>query len=226
MKKLAILILFSSIFASCSKDNPTPPVTGDPYMDLTAGSSWNYKLTDNSAGVPTESTYTLVSSSRADSTVDGIHYHPFDRTTGGSEYYAISGNDYYQLMALPADLGGQAVQNLYLKTNAAVNASWTQPPSVISVQGFPITLTVTNTIVEKGISRTVNGITYSDVIHVSTAFSASSIFGPVTGLTTNIHSYYGRTVGLIENTTQIGLDYQGIVFNVDTKLELQSATIL
>lgn len=225
MKKLAILILFSSIFASCSKDNPGPPASGDAYMSFNAGSTWNYKMTDNSTGTPTSSTYTLVSTSRADSIVNGISYHPFDRSTGGSEYYGVNGSDYYQLMALPADLGGQFVENLYLKPNVNAGTSWTQTSNVnIPGAPFPLTLTITNTIQEKGISRTVNLFDYVNVIHVKTSLSVAGI--PPASLVTDIHSYYAPNVGLIENTTDIALDYMGLVMNVNTQLLLQSATIL
>jgi hypothetical protein len=94
----------------------------------------------------------------------------------------------------------------------------------LTISNIPITLTATNKIIEKGISRTVNGQNYSNVIHVSTDLSSALI---TSGLTSNIDSYYAPNFGMIENTTVIHLDVPllGLAENVDVTTKLVSADL-
>lgn len=219
----ATFIILTAI--SCSKDDSAPPATGaTSYMSLSAGSTRNYEFTNNNP-TTAPSPYTITSTNR-DTTISSRSYHVFtNSTTGGSEYYNISGNDYYRYQSLPAALGTTSVDNLYLKDNATVNTSWSQTYTV-SVSGIPVTVNIINKIIEKGVNRTVNSINYNDVIHVKTDITASSILGPVTGLTTDIHSYYAPRVGLIQNTTVIDLDFMGFINHTNTQTILKTATIL
>ena len=126
---------------------------------------------------------------------------------------------------MPAGLGTAVFERLYLKDNVSIGSSWAQSLNV-TVPGipFPVPVTLTYQISEKGISRTVNAITYNDVIHVSTTISSSLI--PSASLTSSINSYYAKKYGLIENSTIIKLDYTGIVENVNIETKLVSATLL
>ncbi len=82
---------------------------------------------------------------------------------------------------------------------------------------------LTNKIAEKGISMTVNGISYSNVIHVSTSLSSALI--PSSSFTSSIDSYYAPKFGLIENTSKVHLDYSGLTENVNSTTELMSADL-
>lgn len=211
-------------FMSCKKtppSNTTPPVN---YLTISAGSTWNYHVTDSSGTTPVNTNYTLTSTSK-DSLINGRSYHVFNNSAGNNQYLNITGNDYYQFDSLPAALGATAFERLYLKDNAAVGVSWVQNLSVtIPGAPFPVPVTITYTIAEKGISRTVNTTTYADVIHVSTTISSSLI--PAASLTTSINSYYAKKYGLIENTTVINLNYLGFVQHLNVITKLVSATIL
>ncbi|HMK04242.1 MAG TPA: hypothetical protein VK489_08625, partial [Ferruginibacter sp.] len=125
MKKITFYCLSACILVlSCGKDDDPAPVTGETYMKLTAGSTWNYEVINNTT--PSTTLYTLTSTNR-DSTVTGRSYHVFtNSSTGGSEYYNITGNDYYTFQSLPAALGGSKAENLYLKDNVGVGTSWVQ----------------------------------------------------------------------------------------------------
>jgi hypothetical protein len=226
MKKALFAFSFLVLTAiSCSKDDPAPSGDGTVYMSLSAGSTRNYEFTNNNPPTPA-SPYTVTSTNR-DTTINARSYHVFTNSAGGFEYYYFSGSDYYSYQSLPAALGSASIENLYLKTNAAVNATWNQSTTVTIPQvPFPVTVNFANKIMEKGISRVVNGITYTDVIHVKTDLSASTIAGPVTGLTTDIHYYYAPRVGMIENTTVIDLDFMGFISHTNTKTILKSAIIL
>lgn len=221
MKK-SYLALFGLIltFISCSKGSDTV-VTADAYMSLTANSSWQYRVTDNVTS--TNTNYTTTSTNR-DSVINGKNYHVFtNSSTGANEYYLISGNDYYTYRLL--SLGGVStpIEALYLKDGSPAGTVWAQTQN-LTLPGvpFPVPVTSTYTITEKGINRTVNGTAYTNVIHITTAISSSLI---TSGLTTDIHSYYAPKVGMIENTNKVNLNFMGFVQNTDTKTILLSADI-
>lgn len=222
--KFSLLFAIVFISISCKKngDDSTPPSQANSYYNTASGSSWNYHVTDNS-GTATASDYTITSTSR-DSSINGKSYHVFTNSAGGNQYLALSGHDYYQFDSLPAGLGAGAIERLYLKDDAGVTNNWSQNLSV-TVPGSPIPVpfTISNTIMEKGISRTVNGNSYSDVIHVSTTISSSVI--PAASLVTNINSYYAPKYGLIENSSVVHLDFVGIVQDLDSQTILLDATL-
>ena len=217
---LAIIIIFSACKKNDSGSVGNPP--GDVYVNTNAGSSWNYQQTDSSGASPTTSNYTVTSSPN-DTTINTRKYHIYNYSYGGSEYLSNSGSDYYQFDSIPV-AGGSNIERLYLKDNISVGDNWNQNFN-LTIPDFPlpVSLVVTNKIVEKGISRTVNGTTYSDVIHVSTSLSSSLI--PSSSFTSGIDSYYAPKFGLIENTSQIHLDYSGLTENVNTKTQLMSSDL-
>ncbi len=225
MKKLILGATFLSIFGiSCQPEDPIAPVVVVKYMSLTAGSTWNYELVNNVS--TTTSTYVLTSTSR-DSTINGKSYHVFTNSSGSAnEYHNITANDYYNFRNLPGALGGSSVENIYLKDNAAVGASWSQTYPV-TVSGVALNVVITNTIAEKGISKTVKGTGYNDVIHVTTAITVTigGIPLPASALTTNIHFYYAGKFGMIQSSNVINLNYAGFIDNTNQQTSLVSANI-
>ena len=136
----------------------------------------------------------------------------------------MTGHDYYQFDSLPLGLGTEPFERLYLKDDIAVGANWVQTLTVdIPALPLPILVTITNTVAEKGISRTINNIEYKNVIHVSTSISAEGI--PPTSLTTDISSYYAPKLGLIENSNVVELDFGGLTESIDIQTKLLSADI-
>ena len=222
MKKVLLpAILLASIIVSCKKnDDTTSPVTPETYMNSTAGSYRIYNYTDN-ANAANNRTDSTTSTSR-DTTINTKSYHIFSNQTGNLQYFAISGNDYFQYQKLPAALGGTSIENLYLKTNATAGLTWPQTFSII-YSGVTINLTLANSITATGLTRTVNGIGYSDVIQVTTLASASA-FGTVIPITSqNITAYYAPKVGLIENTFQLSATVAGNPIAVDNQTKLVKA---
>lgn len=221
MKKIIFAGIFLAITSiSCQKDvnpdNQNPPET---YMSFTAGQTRTYTTVDNIAA--TNTTYILTSTDR-DTMANGKSYHVFTNGAGPNEYYNITGNDYFQFAALPDMLGGTNEEMLYLKTNAAVGTSWNKQINVpVSGLPLPIVVTLTNTISQTGITKEVNGITYNNVIKVETSVAAAGI--PTSAITSDIDSYYAPKYGLIENHYVIGINYMGVVENVDTQIKLVSA---
>lgn len=211
-------------FLSCKKTPASVATEPVSYLTISTGSTWNYHVTDSSGTVPVSTDYSLTSTSK-DTLINGRSYHIFNNSLGNNQYLNVTGNDYYQFDSLPAALGAIAFERLYLKDNAAVGVNWAQNLSV-TLPGVPIPVpvTITYSISEKGISRTVNATTYSDVIHVSTTISSSLI--PSASLTTSINSYYAKKYGLIENSTIINLNYLSFVQNINVVTKLVSANIL
>lgn len=226
MKIKTLLFPALMLFVISCKKNPAtnPKQQQNTYLTTTAGSTWNYHQIDSSGSNPVNSDYTITSTSK-DSLINGKTYHVYNISSGNNQYLNITGNDYYQFDSLPAGLGTTVFERLYLKDNVNVGSGWTQSLTV-TVPGipFPVPITLTYNILEKGISRTVNSQNYSDVIHVSTTISSSLI--PSANLTTSINSYYARKYGLIENSTIINLNYSGIVEYVNVETKIVNATLL
>ncbi len=221
MKTIAYLFAATLIFSACKKSDSGSTTTTDVYVNATAGSSWSYRQTDLS-GTNTPSDYTVTSTSD-DTTINSRKYHVYHYSYGGSEYLGVDGNNYYQYDSIPVS-GGINIERLYLEADAAEGATWNQSFS-LTIPGFPVAvpLTVSNKIAEKGISRTVNGIAYSNVIHVSTTLSSALI--PASSFSSGIDSYYAPKYGLIENTSVIQLNYLGLVENINVKTELMSSSL-
>src|SRR6185312_6401417 len=116
-------------------------------------------------------------------------------------------------------------ENLYLKNNVDGGTQWTQNLSV-TVTGVPlaIPLTITYTIAEKGISKTVNNQSYTNVIHVTASISSSLI--PPSALTSSINMYYAPKYGMIASSTIINLNYSGVVKYANITSLLTNATLL
>lgn len=213
------------VFTGCTKkDNTTtPPPVQDSYLNTNSGSTWTYHENNSSGPTPVSSDYTVTSTSK-DSTINSRRYHVYSYSYGGSKYLNISNHDYYQFDSLPGALGAGIFERLYLKDDMAVSGSWTQNLTV-TIPGFPIPVpvTITNNIAEKGISRIVNGINYTDVIRVTTGVSSTLI--PAAFLTSNINSYYAKKYGLIENTSLVHLNFLGITQSVNIETKLVSSVL-
>lgn len=225
MKKLLLGSAILTVFLfSCSKDDDPAPGPAEKYMNITAGSTWNYSVTDlNNAA--NNSTYVLTSLNR-DSAAAGKSYHVFSNSDGGNEYYNITGNDYYSLRALPLGVSDTILENLYLKDNLSANSTWSQDYSLNF--GIPVTVTVTNKINATGLSKTVGANAYTNVIDVVTTISAPAITTiPGSSLTTDIHSYYAPKVGMIETDAKIDIVVPGFIDqHVNTQTKLTSSNIL
>jgi hypothetical protein len=227
MKKVLFASFILSLLAiSCGKDKNTPVNPGaDAYMSITANSKWIYDVITNPGPGQTVAADTVTATS-TDTSINlsgaSRSYRIFKHSGGASDYYNISGNDYYRYQQI--DLNGTFlnIEDLYLKDNQALNASWSQNVN-LSFPGFPfpIALTITNTIIEKGGSKTVNGIAYTDVITIRTDITGAGL--PAGTITTNIKSYYARKVGLIQGDYMVQIPAASVDINNQTLLK--SATI-
>lgn len=218
MKKiqLPLFVLILAIFA-CKKSSTTPDAPQEKFMSLSASSTWTYETTSNTITIPN----TVTSTSR-DTSIGGKTYHVFTNSNGSAnDYYNITGSDYYTFRNL-TPLGGSPVESIYLKDNAAVGINWSQTVS-LTITGVPapVPVTFTNTITEKGISRTVNGKAYNNVIHITTTLSVTGL--PANTFTTDLQFYYAPKVGLIEGKIKISAPSFSI--NIDQSTILKTSTI-
>lgn len=228
--KNTLLLVFSLtiICLSCKKEDPAPvpPVTlVDKFMTFTTGSVWNFeKISDPSSANPDTIDYTITSSSR-DTTINTKQYHVFDNNNGGTnEYFYNNGNDYYTYRKLPSDFGDTYVEIIYLKDNAPVGTEWSQTYP-ITYLGIPLQVTLTNKIEERGITKTINGKNYTDVIKVSTNITATGIPFAFT-ITDEINNYFAPKYGAIKEETRIDIVISGLPpSNFDEDIKLMSATL-
>ena len=167
---IPVVLLF---FISCKKTTePTPTPQSNLYLSTSAGSTWTYHQTDSSLATPANLNYTVTSTSK-DTAINGKSYHIFTKSFGGNQYLNVTSHDYYQFDSLPAGFGAGVFERLYLKDDAAAGASWTQNQTVnISGVPFPIPVTLTFNIAEKGITMIVNNVTYNNVIHVAATITS------------------------------------------------------
>ena len=225
MKTIFLVACFTAfIFTSCTKNtSKNSPSTTNSYLNTNAGSTWNYHTVDSSGTTPASADYTLTSTAQ-DTTINSKKYHIYGISSGGSQFMNITGNSYYQYDSVPV-AGGGKIERLYLEDNAAVNQTWSQSFTLNNIPNSPVAipLTVTNTVVEKGISRMVNGVNYSNVIHISTNLSSSLL--PAAAFTSAIDSYYAPNYGLIDSKTIVHLNYLGITENANVATQLMSATL-
>ena len=179
-------------FSQCKKDDDDNGGNNNTanYSPLTTGSSWTYESDDGTS-------YTLTSSDR-DTVIQSRTYKVLTNSNGPNFYRTQSGNDHYQFATIP-ELGTDGVELLYLKEDAAVNATWQHSQS-ITVPNIPLPLpaTFTYTIKEKGMSRTVKGKEHADVIHVELAVGVTGV-----GTLGGGDFYYAKGVGLIESSLSI-----------------------
>lgn len=169
------------------------------YMTLAPQASWNYQT--DSAGRITP--YTLTSTA-SDTTVSGKTYHIFNSTDASGtsrEYYNITGRDYYQYNQLSSSI--PAAELHYLNDSLPVGSNWQQPFSVTQT-GITFSGNIKYTIDSVGVSATVNGTTYSNLIRVKTEIvNATASLGTAAIPLQNIFAYYAPRYGMVKSTFQL-----------------------
>ena len=178
---------FLFLFTQCSKDDSSPQPTTADYSPLTVGSTWTYSSTEGNL----DSTTFTVTVENKDSAINGKNYKVLSSSDGVNRYMAKIGSDYYRFSSFPA-IGVDGFEELYLKDNQTVNATWADTAS-FTFSGATLTANLNYTIKEKGVSHVTNGKTYNNVITVRLDLS---LLGTVLGGGT---FYYADGVGLIED---------------------------
>ena len=226
MKKILFgtLALSSLLLFSCNKDDgPGEEPVSEVYLNTTAGSTWQYEVIDNTGTDPVQN-YTLTSTNR-DTTADGQSYHVYENSIEVNEYHRKSGNDYYAFQPMPLELNSTNIANLYLKAGATVNSSWSLTAPV-DFSGFSFSVKITHTLVGKGLTKTVNGTTYNNVMDVKTDIGLQGLPPGTVTLTTDIHEFYAPGYGLIERNARANIDFLGTTETMNVTTRLKTATLL
>lgn len=181
---IGLAVLAALTFSNCKKNSVT---TTTDYNPATTGSSWTY--------LSGTSVFKLTATSR-DTVALGKTYKVLANNNGPNNYVAKTGNDYYRFGAVAA-IGSSGVEELYLKDNLSVNATWTSNQT-FTAPGYPqLTAQLLYTVKEKGVSRTVSGKSFTNVLHVRLDISLS-------GLSLGGGDfYYADGIGMIENNVSV-----------------------
>ncbi len=186
-------------FTACKKDKSEErPYKGNvcDYAPYTNGSSFTfYNIT--STGDTT--IYTL--EGKGDSLLNGQAWLVMQEQSSGEKTLFRCGNgDYEQLADYSGFPGGPAdpVRNVYLRESMNLGGSWTETILVDLPVFGKVNLTLTNTIMQKGTSKTVLGQRFENVIGVRTDFSVPPILPAETLFT----RYFAKGVGMIQVDTE------------------------
>lgn len=166
-KFLTLTAITALLFSACTKDvittKPGEEITGGDYQSFTRGSSWQYKTSVYEPGTAPETSVITMT--------DGLYYmdnktfHQAKSTTGTQTENAFFGyNDkVYSIRQVDETAAnGESFTLPYLNAELPAGADWT---TAANVAGGTIPIQVKTTIIEKGISKTILGKTYTDVIH-------------------------------------------------------------
>jgi hypothetical protein len=228
-----------SLLSSCKKksSDPTPSTSGsspvlsatqaNSYFPLTTNSTWSYK------GASFSYTVTVTGSTKV---INGITCYQIKELADTSNtptysYVYQTGNKYYEISYNELNVGGTPFTLKMIDLDLAVGSNWVSYDTSNQYTLVSYTGQVTGT----GLTRTVNGITYNNVISVqqttsaaftpayiatlSTYLSPSEIQSLESSLSTYSASqvtYFALGVGFIEqtSTTTSALDVQLISSSV------------
>ena len=189
----AILLLI----AGCKLDKPDYTnflATANSYQPVTKGSYWTYQ--ENASGDLDTSTTTITGFSTA---INGRAYYQVSTSYRSqvfptdSGYFSNSGHIYTTLGKSESD----TLETYYLNDTTAVNGSWIAKVNGSgTLSGYPARFA--GQIVEKNISRTVNGKSFVNVIHTKGYLQYD--YGTGSGYTTVISFDYfvAKGIGIIE----------------------------
>ena len=186
-----ILILLVFNFNACKKKetDPEPPKTLEAggFLNLNKGSTWDY-ITDGSAN---PNTITVTDSSKLAFGKDYTIFHSTIQGTTSRVFYAFKNGNYYLLVATTATDYEELV---YLKDSIEVGKKWT---TSVTSSGVPVIHNYE--VLENGLTKTVNGMNFTDVVHVKLTI-------PISGYTAD--AYYAPNVGLIKSDeVSVGITY-------------------
>ena len=196
------ILLMAVIFAGCKKDssNKTTPISGSSsYFPVTQGSSWVYNDAITNGATSTNT----ISMTGKTLVINGKTYYAalsISPTKGNdTTYYYAADHDY-------AIRGSNAAAGVTIELQAGNDAqpagyTWTTIPSDNGTIGSLPAQTI-NTIVEKNITKTVNGKVYLNVIHTRANLQYNAGTGFLTVATYDI--YLAKGIGLIEADSSIG----------------------
>lgn len=173
------------------------------YWPRAIGNSWTYNTAING-----EQTYQITGTE----TIDGLNYYVFDDLFGGPSWLRKEGPNYYVRAQFSGSLPGYQFTSTpfevnMIKDDAIVGETWVSDASYtisyIPEPGQPnipdsdVNATYTFEMMERDLTRNVEGVDYNDVILIELVVSSGT-----TNVTTQY--YYSNNIGLIEYITSEG----------------------
>jgi len=210
MKTVLVLVFTSALFISCQKELNFDIVAGNSackacsYIPFCDGSVYVYSDTTGGVGIDVTDTVNII----RDTSIDGKVYQKFSNALTDGFYNCESGVSTVLLLnVLSAGGAIPRLEQTLLKANSPVGATWSNTVST------PVADIVYNSrIEEKGISKTLLGVTYNDVIHVRSVLSTA--IGGIPIVLGESHFYYANNIGLIESiTSSSGITGPPVVVN-------------
>lgn len=172
--------------------------TADDYWPRAIGNSWTFNTINNEVEA-----YTIVGTE----TLDGNEYYTFDDLFDAPSWLRKNGTDYYVRALFSGEVGGIAFTSTpfevkMIKDDAIVGETWQSEVSyTISYDGgipdVDVDATYDFEMIERDISRTVEGVNYTNVIHIETVVNAI-------GTIVTVQYYYAKDIGMIEYITDTG----------------------
>lgn len=186
MNKLRFTIIWClllGILVACGdKEEDTAPATAElDYLPSTKGSTWTY------GG---DNPYTLTATGNT-KVIEGKKFVEFETKQGdetGKSYF-LKEKGVYTAVGMHPTMGNVAID--FLKVETPEGKPWYQTNTINGIE-----TKMTFTILAKGISKTVEGKTYKDVIHVQ-MYSTYTIMGEEIELDFPTDYFWAKGVGLI-----------------------------
>ncbi|HWD88806.1 MAG TPA: hypothetical protein VG367_11810 [Mucilaginibacter sp.] len=194
MKKGLLPVLFFGVFCfwGCKKEHAVTPA-GDNYLPVTEGSTWKYSYSSDGGATDTLTLKMIGGTTQ----IKGKTYYNALSTykQGSSQGYFYTGNHVYSTRSIAIG-ASVAMEFQLLNDTASVGYRWISSPTDDGMLGGKPARTV-NTIIEKNISRTINGTTFSNVSHTQVQLQYDLGSGFETTVTYDF--YLAKGIGLIEN---------------------------
>lgn len=167
------------------------------------GNSWTYNTAQFG-----QQTYQITSLE----TIDGQEYYVFEDLFGFPSWLRKSGVNYLLRAEAEGSVPGYQFSSTpftvnMIKEDATINETWesnvTYTISYVAEPGFPdapdttVSATYTFEMIERDISRTVEGVSFDDVIHIEARVNGQ-------GQSSVVQYYYANNVGMIDYITDPG----------------------
>ncbi|MCC8410603.1 hypothetical protein LJ707_16790 [Mucilaginibacter sp. UR6-1] len=170
-----LLIAFTLIFTACKKgvdDFPNTPNTGEipgtttnaTYQPFGAGAKWVYHGQSGIGDFVIEDTRTTILNGKSKKIDGQVFYEGITTSSAGTiSGYIGYNNGIYAQQAEAAALGLNAIMPIY-NDRKNIGETYQQLFNYVS-EGQAVNARFSVELLEKGISKTVRGVTYNDVVH-------------------------------------------------------------
>ncbi|MBB6612693.1 hypothetical protein H7F15_16745 [Pontibacter sp. Tf4] len=186
MNKLKLILLWCLVvgaLASCTKEDDTTPnlEAAEDYFPTTAGSNWTY-------GGAIQYTARVTGNTKE---INGKTYFEYETQQGSTsnKSYLLKENGNYSAVGFMPNTGQMEI--FILKEESIAGKPWVQE---FTINGVLTTLTMS--VEQKGITKTVGDKTFDDVVNVKAIYTYSYM-GQDLGTEIVANYYYAKGVGLI-----------------------------